>query len=189
MNSQLVVDLLENKFAVTPYLKSLPITSVPSADVIDVSGAMLASNEWAELCRDLDTPRGVVWRVLLLAPDSRAARWRAAESSVWRGDVDALNSAIIDRSAAIAALAQEIGVSLDMRYRHDSVSVTRYMRFDEVVLESYYPSNSTGRDTPIAILPGTSVLADRARKEFAVAWECATVKLSRHEEAEPISQL
>ena len=127
MITTLAVRLLTNKFQVTPYLQSLQMQVVPNADVIDVSGALMASEEWRDFCRRMPGAENATWRILLLAPVSQAARARAIESSVWNGDFEALRSAIVDRSRAIETLALELGVRLEIRYR-TSMPVPRIRR-------------------------------------------------------------
>jgi len=163
------VHTLENKSFVVNYLYQLGLHEIPDCDIIDVSGAVLASDSWAEFCNQLN-PRAAVWRVALLRPDSAGAHTRANESTVWCGDVDHLNEAIRTRSECINRLASRLGITAEIRYYSD-IPVTRYMQIAGVSFESYYPPDSTGASTEISILPCGSVLALRVAKEFAVLWQ------------------
>lgn len=51
---------------------------------------------------------------------------------------------------------------------------TRYMRLNHCFLESYYPSDCTGANTPLYVLTEGSVLQKRVEKEFSTLWETLT---------------
>lgn len=163
------MEAIPNKNQITSYLAGKQISKL-DVDAIDISGFVLASEEWGEYCRNIANkiPMGS-WRVALLEPDSQGAVIRANESTVWRGNLQKLNDNIHERSRRIEKLAKELGIKLDIQY-YDSIPVTRYMKVDHIVFESYYPHDKTGAKTPILILPEESILRKRVEKEFAVLW-------------------
>ena len=170
MNNFLIRDEITCKGKIVEYLKKEKICSVvPNIDAIDISGALLASNEWRNYCKEL-MPSNSIWRVALLRPDSYGAQIRAKESTVWRGAVDMLNLRIQERTERIFDLGKELDIKVQIRY-YESVPVTRYMRLEHCFLESYYPSDCTGANTPLYVLTEGSVLQKRVEKEFSTLWE------------------
>lgn len=164
------IEVIQNKKIIVPYLMSRNDINNIKVDVIDISGYVLASEAWRKYCieRCSDTPVGK-WRIALLKPTSKGAVIRAKESTVWRGDVDMLNRNIEERSQRIRKLAEVIGADLEIRF-YESIPVTRYMKVDQVVFESYYPHDCTGANTSVLILPVGSVVRKRVEKEFEVLW-------------------
>jgi hypothetical protein len=164
--------VIRNKFAIVDDHRKRAGGICGYVDVIDVSGAVLATPDWAEYVAASDQARLGRWRVLLLEPGSSGAAVRAQESTVWAGDQPRMEAEIRRRSTAIADLARRFSVDCEIRY-YASVPVSRYMRIGDLVYQSYYPADRTGRDVPIIALHPGGILDARARKEFEVLWESA----------------
>lgn len=164
------IEVIQNKKKIIPYLIGRNDIKNLNVDAIDISGYVLASDAWREYCIErCSVIAAGKWRIALLKPNSKGAIVRAKESTVWRGDVDMLNRNIEERSQRIRELAEEIGADLDIRF-YESIPVTRYMKVDQIVFESYYPHDSTGANTSVLILPTGSVVRMRVEKEFDVLW-------------------
>ena len=162
------IEVVENKKQIVSYLETNRCVKAIDVDAIDISGYVLASPEWRNYCERNTLPAGR-WRVALLKPGSKGAEVRAKESTVWRGDLEKLNQNIEERSARIVTLAKDIGADLEIRY-YESIPITRYMKVDQTVFESYYPADRTGADINILVLPRDCILRKRVEKEFDVLW-------------------
>ncbi|MGY4767732.1 hypothetical protein ACXC9Q_12515 [Kribbella sp. CWNU-51] len=167
------IELLRDKYAMIGYLRDQGVREMADIDAIDISGAVLASPEWAAFAWSLER-RPAIWRLMLLRPGSEGARIRAGESTVWRGNQELLEDAIRTRANQIRMLAKEVSAELEIRW-YDGTPVSRYVRFDEHLFQSYYPADRTGQDLPLAILGSGSILGERARKEFTVRWSESAV--------------
>ncbi len=158
------------KAKIVEYLRENKLLDrIPDLDAIDISGAVLAGSKWCDYCREL-LPSQAIWRIALLEPDSYGAKIRARESTVWKGEVDMLNERIRERSGRIAELGRELGITVEIKY-YQNVPVTRYMRLGSCYMESYYPMDCTGANTPLYVLAEGSILQKRVEKEFEMLWQ------------------
>lgn len=161
------VPLIANRKAIPEHLSSIR-NVVRHVDVLDVAGAAQVGDAWLSLLRRSRTA-GVTVRVLLLDPDGTWATARARESTRWRGDDAGLRRKLHRNIGQLSQSAADNGFALEIRV-YDELPVSRYVRADDVVYQSYYPSNSSAKDLAIAVLDRTSVLAERAEREFEVMW-------------------
>jgi hypothetical protein len=162
--------LVENRKAVPDDLARHADPAFREVDVIDVAGAAQVGSKWRAL---LDAPRThpVRMRILLLDPDGTSVVDRARESTRWQGDHEGMRSRIRRNLGLLHAAAAELGAGVDLRVRlYDELPVSRYVRVDETVYQSYYPSGESAKDVPLAVLGAADMLGQRAMRDFDAVW-------------------
>jgi len=146
----------------------LDAVQVAEIDVIDIAGTAQVSDDFVTILTRSGAAADVRVRILLLDPYGQAATVRANESDYWNGDDTAMREKISRNAEKLAGMSLD-RVSIEVRF-YDEVPVSRFVRADGIVYQSYYPSSSSGKNVPIVRLDAEEVLAQRAIREFDVLW-------------------
>lgn len=155
---EVAVRLVANRKAVPADL-SRGLRCLREVDVIDVAAAAQVDCAWVELLRCFGEPP-VRLRVLLLCPDGTAAACRACESTRWQGDDAGLRAKIRRNIGRLEEMASALGADLSIRV-YDMLPISRYIRADDTIYQSVYPSDSSAKSEAIAVIPRGSMLGQR----------------------------
>ena len=161
------IELVAHRKAIAAHVEAQG-NGVRALDFLDVAAAAQVLDDWQRL---LTAHAPVRIRAALLDPAGWAVHVRARESTRWRGDVDGLRSKIVRNTRRLRQQAADAGNDLTVRY-YDLPPVSRYVwSGHRTTYVSVYPSDESSKDTKIAVLPETDVLAMRARTEFETTWQ------------------